>query len=218
MSNTAFRKRRQRAATLRGRLVTLEVDRCHAYHRDMFALDDTDDIGFVHQVQPIAAGVLRAAEPRELYVIKVDSWFGDKWLGFSAKLVGRLGLQHRKTLRVPPFVPARVRAQDFFVRDASGAYVSKRAPQELHVEQTSEDNMRRLMSIVCPEAAVLWWSGETRRNRRGSLMAYLPTDEGHAGWYAEFRRGDAWTVAKTCCTSAHELAMYAESDRVMTSC
>ena len=65
-----------------------------------FDLDDNDDIGFVHQVRPIVAGVLRVVEPVEVYLVKVDNWFGENWLGFSNKLVGAVGVQYRQTLRV----------------------------------------------------------------------------------------------------------------------
>lgn len=44
-------------------------------------------------------------------------------------------------------------------------------------------------------------------------MAYVPNDAGHLGWYAEFRGTDAWTVSKTVCTTAQELAAYADGER-----
>lgn len=69
--------------------------------------------------------------------------------------------------------------------------------------------MLRLMSVVCPDAAVFWWSGDTLRNQRGCLMTYLPTDEGHTGWWAELRRRETWSIAKTLCTSRQELDTYA---------
>lgn len=172
-------------------------------------LDDNDDIGFVHEVRPIIEGVLRVVEPAELYVVKIDSWFGDKWLGFSNKLVGSVGVQYRATLRMPPFVPARVVSQRFFRRDMTRKYVDENTTLKLHIEQTSEDNAKRLMSVVCPNAAVFWWSGSTRRNQRGALMAYLPTPEGHGGWYAELEQGDVWRVARALCTTARELSSYA---------
>jgi len=40
-------------------------------------------------------------------------------------------------------------------------------------------------------------------------MAYLPTPEGHTGWYAELRKVEEWRPAKTLRITAHELAMYA---------
>lgn len=171
-----------------------------------FDLDEKDDTRFVeHHVKPLVAGVLRIANPLEVYLVKVDTWFGEKWLGFSNKELGAFGVQNRDTLRVPPFVPARIRAQRFFRRVGDHAY----AASNLHVAQTSKANARRLMSIVCPNAAVFWWSGESRPNGRASLMAYLPTSEGHAGWYVEFKRVEDWSTATTLGTTTAELAAYA---------
>jgi hypothetical protein len=65
------------------------------------------------------------------------------------------------------------------------------------------------MSVVCPKAAVFWWTGSTRSNQRGVLMAYLPTPDGHNGWYAEFKKVSDWKVAQTLRTTARELASYA---------
>lgn len=174
-------------------------------------IDEHDDIGFVHHVRPIIEGVLRVVGPPELYIVKVDNWFGDKWLGFSNKLVGAVGVQNRATLRVPPFVPARVVSQRFLRRDSNGQYVDENTTLKLHIEQTSEDNAKRLMSAVCPNAAVFWWSGNTRTNQRGALMAYLPSPDGHHGWYAELKKGDTWSVAQAVCTTARELSSYAAS-------
>ena len=184
----------------------------------MFDLDDNDDIGFVHQVRPIVAGVLRTVEAAEVYVVKIDNWFGDRWLGFSHKLLGAAGVSYRKTLRVPPFVPARVVSQRFYRRGIDGAYVEEDSAPSLHVDQTSEGNARRLMAAVCPRAAVFWWSGATRANQRGSLMAYFPTlvrDEtlipigAHGGWYVDFKKIGEWSIGKTRRTTAHELSTFA---------
>lgn len=177
----------------------------------VFDLNEHDDIGFAQQVRPIVAGVLHVVEPLEVYLVKIDNWFGEKWLGFSNKLVGAVGVQYRQTLRVPPFVPARVVAQRFHRREADGDYIEGDAALNLHVEQTSEDNARRLMSVVCPNAAVFWWSGGSRTNQRGSLMAYLPTSSGHSGWYADFKKVHEWSVGKALCTTTRELSTYAAS-------
>ena len=42
-------------------------------------------------------------------------------------------------------------------------------------------------------------------------MTYLPTADGHTGWYAELKKVAGWRVAKTLCTTATELASYATS-------
>jgi hypothetical protein len=40
-------------------------------------------------------------------------------------------------------------------------------------------------------------------------MAYLPSEGGHSGWYAEYRLTDRWIVGRTRLTTAQELADYA---------
>lgn len=174
-------------------------------------LEDNDDVGFVHDVMPIIDGVVRVVEPPELYIVKVDNWFGDKWLGFSNKLVGAVGVQYREALRVPPFVPARVVSQRFMTRQTDKAYVDADTSLQLHVEQSSEDNAKRLMSVVCPKAAVIWWSGSTRTNQRGAVMAYLPTPDGHHGWYAELQKVQEWRIVQAIGTTARELMSYASN-------
>lgn len=173
--------------------------------------DDDDDLGFIRAVMPIVDGVLRVVEPPEFHLVKIDNWFGAKWLGFSNKILGAAGVHRRATLRVPPFVPTRVVAQRFFRRAPNGEYVGEPTTVYLHVDQTSEANAKRLMSIVCPNAAVIWWSGSTRENQRGSLMVYYPTPEGHGGWYTELEYVDGWKVANTLCTTTRELSSLASS-------
>ena len=199
---------------LDGQRAPLAAGAAHGYHPSMadlaLDLDDRDDIDFVHYLQPILAGALRQAAAPDAYVVKLDSWFGASWLGFSFKALGRLGVSNRRTLRVPPFVPTRVVSQRFYRRAPSGRYDAGPAPVILHIVQTSEDNQRRLMSAVCPGAAALWWSGSSRPNQRACAMSYLPSDDGHVAWYAEFQRTRAWTLVRTVGTSRHELAELAE--------
>jgi hypothetical protein len=171
-------------------------------------LDDGDDIGFVHALQPVIVGVVRVVEPSEVYLVKIDSWFGTSWLGFSHKILGKIGI-NQSPLRVPPFVPGRVRSQSFYRHADSARYQRADSPLQLHVEQPGSENARRLMSTLCPAAAAFWWSGDTRRNRRGCLMAYLPSQGDHIGWYAEYRLTDRWIVGRTRRTTAQELADYA---------
>lgn len=139
----------------------------------------TDDPEFVGAVHAVIAGVALEAKPEELYIVKLDNWFGPRWLRFSYKALGALGVS-LFDLRVPPFVPARVVSQTHFTRSVDGGeYLAAASPVALHVQQTSTANAPRRLSALCPRAALFWWSGGTLASGRGALMAYEPAPSGH---------------------------------------
>src|SRR6516164_2516501 len=76
-----------------------------------------DSAEFMKKVQALVIGVARDYEPARLYVIRIDNWFGPKWMHFAGKIsVGKhfyAGI-HKATLHVPPFVPHRVVAERIF--------------------------------------------------------------------------------------------------------
>lgn len=167
-------------------------------------IDREDDIGFIHSIRPLIFGAVTASAAREVYVVKIDTWFGPKWLGFSHKVLGALAIWQSR-LRLPPFVPSRVRSESY----RSITHHGSSRTQPLHVKQTSSENHGRTVDAVCPHAALFWWSGSTLPNGRGCLMSYLPTPSGHTCWYAEFRRAAAWQPAELRNTSRPELERYA---------
>ena len=74
----------------------------------MQLIPEVDDApGFLSQVQALADGLLRSFHPSSVVVIKIDNFFGSKWLHFSGKALGALGVW-KKRLNIPPFVPERV--------------------------------------------------------------------------------------------------------------
>jgi hypothetical protein len=172
-------------------------------------LDETDDVQFVHVVRPIIAGVLKEIAPSQAYVVKVDQWFGPRWLHFSHKALGALRVGSLD-LRIPPFVPPRIVSETYYEQSERGL-VRTSAPLRLHIEQSSSQNAHRRLRELCPEAALLWWTGDTLRSGRGTLMAYLPGPAGHVAWYAEFRRAERWQSALTKRTSSSELDRFARA-------
>ena len=45
-----------------------------------------DSTEFMKKVQALVVGVARDYEPARLYVIRIDNWFGPKWMRFAGKL------------------------------------------------------------------------------------------------------------------------------------
>lgn len=173
---------------------------------------DDDDEAFTDWAARVIDGVLRTLTPSDLHVVKIDSWFGEKWRGFSYKRIGAFGVHNTVELRVPPFIPSRVVRQCNYVRELSGGYFAYRRGPALHIHQTSGANDRRLVSKLFPNAALFWWSGATSAHGRGSLMAYLPISTGHTAWYAELARASvgSWRVSRAAGISAEELAALAK--------
>jgi hypothetical protein len=54
--------------------------------------EKNDADSFIAQVDALANGIFRAHTPDILILVKVNSWFGSRWLGFSGKILGTLGV------------------------------------------------------------------------------------------------------------------------------
>jgi hypothetical protein len=66
-----------------------------------------DSAEFMGKARALAIGVARDSEPARLYVIRIDNWFGPRWMLFAGKAIGLVGV-HKTRLHIPPFVPSRV--------------------------------------------------------------------------------------------------------------
>jgi hypothetical protein len=162
---------------------------------------DTDDApDFVRQVEQVATGVFRLHVPETLVVIKIDNFFGSKWLGFSGKSLGAIGVWHNPSynpaniVRIPPFVPNRVVSQRSF---SAPAYEEIDCGKPIHRRMTSPTALNRTAASVAPNSALVWYSGESKLTGRGAMMAYIPAGDSYWLWYASFETGEAWSVTET---------------------
>jgi hypothetical protein len=139
-----------------------------------------DSAEFIEKARAIAIGVAQEYKPARIYVIRIDNWFGPKWMHFAGTFtVGKLphggptaaiGV-HKTRLHVPPFVPSRVVAERVFAGPAFDETVSA---LPLHIEIPSKIALQRRIADIDKEAAFLWFSGESEAQKRGSVMVYLP--------------------------------------------
>ena len=107
-----------------------------------------DSAEFMRKVQALVVGGARDNMLARLYVIRIDNWFGPKWMHFAGKVsVGKhfyAGI-HKVTLHVPPFVPHRVVAERVF---AGPDYDETVARQPLHIECASMMALTRRIAYV----------------------------------------------------------------------
>lgn len=170
----------------------------------MITLTDNDDPRFIALASQLLDAAIGSDRPAEVYLIRIDGWFDAKWLNFSGKVLGALGV-HKKQITVPPFHPHRVLAESHFsAASESGAFVPTSA-QPLHILQPSARNLTRFISRVSQSAVFFWYSSATIRHDRGCTMLYRTNQEDVFSWYASFHRAPTWHLDRQRGISPTEL-------------
>jgi len=182
-----------------------------------------DSVEFVEKVRALAVGLARDYEPSRLYVIRIDNWFGPKWMHFAGKFTAGKGFAigaHKSRLHVPPFVPHRVVAERVFV---GPEYDETVVASPLHIDCPSKQALTRRIEDVDKDAVFVWFSGVSEAQRRGAVMVYLPVaigptasrhiELGQSGaFYVGFsERGGSWDPAVLRGVSRGEVAHFQDS-------
>lgn len=155
-----------------------------------------DDPGFVRIVSLILDSLVLKYAPENLAIIEVDNWFDHKWLNFSGKVLGALGVW-KHPLTIPPFHPNRIKAQTVYRLNQRKEYEHTETPP-LHISQPSSENLNRKLATHAADTGVfVWWSSNTGGNGKGSVMVYIQNGTDATSWYASFDRRDRWAVNKT---------------------
>jgi hypothetical protein len=171
------------------------------YTESMRITPDIDDASdFIRQVEQVTNGVIRRHAPETLVLIKIDNFFGSKWLGFSGKALGAIGVWHNPSyqpaniVRIPPFVPNRVVSQRRF---SGPTYEGIDCGKPIHQRMPSRVALNRTAASAAPKSALIWYSGESKVTGRGAMMAYVPADDSYWLWYAALETGESWSVTET---------------------
>jgi len=170
-----------------------------------------DDPGFVRLVSLIIDALVIQRSPKIIVIIAVDNWFDHKWLNFSGKILGALGVW-KDPLTIPPFHPDRIINQTVYQMGRQKQYELMEAPP-LHNPQSSAQNLKRKIQNVTNSGVFAWWSGNTRANAKGSFMAYIQNGDYTTSWYASFDRGERWTLNKTKNISTEEVRALLQSGK-----
>ena len=169
---------------------------------------EPDDAGdFILNLNRILIGVCEAHQPHELILIRIDNWFGPKWLRFSGKLHGAVGYWSKR-LTLPPFVPARVVWQRRYQLGEPDTYELIDPEPLLHVQKALAENQRPLAEKISVNTALVWFSSATSVNGRGALMAYLPDGADWWAWYAGYAKTNAWEATTLKGISRQELSAF----------
>ena len=160
-------------------------------------IDNTDDSIFLEQINGIMSGIAKYSHPENVLIFRINNWFSSKWLAFSGKLLGALGVWSGSELVVPPFVENRITAQSAFKWDeGTHFYQYVGTGQKIHFKGPSVKNLQRRVKKIVPDTALFWYSGNTSINQRGCLMGYIPVaqEQKYWGWYLSFKLNSKWKI------------------------
>jgi hypothetical protein len=174
------------------------------------SVGETDDPYFVASLVAIVNGLGKRNEPDELWVIKIDNWFDQKWLRFSGigvvdfnwgglnRFDAALDEFYQNKVTFPPFNPNRIVSQSSFLRTGDH-YLESPLPALPHKleKQSSKANLLRRVHNFSRSACFVWYSGNTVTNGKGSVMVYELSTERVDCWFASFNRLDEWTLQAT---------------------
>jgi hypothetical protein len=156
-----------------------------------------DDPQFVEIISRILNGAVLCYKPAEIYLIQIDSWFDHKWKSFSGVIDLQLGTWLGPLLRVPPFNPHRVVSEVHFqVNEQSQADYVLSPASYMHIFQSSDSNLQRRLTQMTKSGLYVWYSCNTQKNDRGSLLLYNIEGERQIAWYISFVRNDGWRINK----------------------
>ena len=174
---------------------------------EFISMQQGDSAEFIEKARAITISVAQEYEPARLYVIRIDNWFGPRWMHFAGKFTAgkhaAIGV-HKTPLHVPPFVPHRVVAERVF---AGPDFEETVAAAPLHIKIPSKNALQRRIADIDKDAAFIWFSGESEAQKRGAVMVYLPVasdpatrirkDLGSSGaFYVGFLQGEiSWEPA-----------------------
>ena len=151
-----------------------------------------DAPAFIEEVQALTTGLLRTYAPVSLIVIKIDNFFGWRWLRFSGKWLGLLSVRNKK-LNVPPFVPNRVVSQKTFV---GPTYDEASIAEPIHVKTEGRNGLRRYIADVAHDALIVWYSGNSSASGQGALMSYVPNSDDYWPIYVRWANRGSWRVVE----------------------
>ncbi len=159
----------------------------------------SDDAEFLRLVAGVIDGLAEKGSPRELHVIHIDNWFDHKWLGFSGKALGAVGVWKKgERLTAPAFTPKRVLSHQYFSREnESGPFQETLPPKGVHLDTWSAVNLQRRLSEIVHNAVLVWYTSNTKANRKGAIMAYVFDGSGYDTWYASLTAEGTWRTDRT---------------------
>ncbi len=176
-----------------------------------FEIIDGDAPEFLARMESLAEGIVQLLRPTELILVRINNWFGPRWLPFSAGTRDPDSGIAPNNLSLPIFAPNRVEAQATL---KGPECVLFEEGYWIHVTTRLSRARHRLKSDLKPGIAIVWFSGRSAYNGRGSVMTYLPVGGRYHAWCAGWQSTD-WKLAMTKGTAVQDLVRFIETGAVL---
>lgn len=159
-----------------------------------------DDPEFVALVGTFLQTYISSNTSKDLFLIHVDNWFGERWLGFCGKFRGIAGIRQRrgklagdrKNLATPPFRPSRIMSETRLEVPSTGAI------REFPFRVFHREKNGGVIDYLFINGIYCWYSGNTCNNTNGCIMVYELNRCGQDAWYIQFHKTEEekWTFTR----------------------
>jgi hypothetical protein len=87
--------------------------------------------------------------------------------------------------------------QRYFSQNVNGDYIESQPPELPHKRkhQSSNKNLQRRVQTLSDSAVFVWYSSDTVKNLRGSLMVYIVLGDQMKTWFASFQKDKEWKLS-----------------------
>lgn len=178
-------------------------------------IEEGDAQEFIKIINEIITGLIENFQIDEICLIKIKNWFDHKWLNYSGKSVVQFHGGHfieaslqnewREKITVPPFNPNRVLLETFYRMRQTD---NRMFENSLHKTKGSNDNIHNRITNYSKNGLFVWYSSETKINKKGSLMIYRVQNNIVETFYASFENINSWKIKQTKDIAVSELTKF----------
>ena len=167
-------------------------------------IESGDAPAFIKSLNNLITSLIDKYQFDEIFIIQINNWFDHKWLNYSGKSVVQFHGGHfiesalenewREKVTIPPSNPNRILSEKVFNLKTSD---NKKTVKQLHSTKASNDNLHNRIVDYSKNGLFIWYSSDTEKNQKGSIMVYKVQNGNVGKFYISFENNKEWKVKQT---------------------
>ncbi len=167
---------------------------------------------FIKSINNLITTLIDKYKFDEVFIIQINNWFDHRWLNYSGKSVvqfhggyfieSTLENEWREKVTIPPFNPNRILSEKIF---NFKAFDKRKFVRQLHSTKASNDNLHNRITDYSNNGLFIWYSSDTEKNQKGSIMVYKVQNNIVDTFYISFENNKEWKVKRTKNIPANEI-------------